>query len=58
MSDNLKRKSPEDPKKININQQWELNYWSAKFNVSEVRLITAVKKVGVMVVNVERELKK
>ena len=58
MADNLKRKAPEDPKKINVNQPWELDYWSTKFNVSEVRLIAAVKKVGVMVVNVKRELNK
>ena len=58
MSDNLRIKAPKDPKKININQQWELDYWTNKYKISEVKLIYTVKNVGVMVVDVERELKK
>ena len=33
--DNLKRKVPEDPKKINKNQQWEIEYWAKKLGISE-----------------------
>ena len=31
MSDNLKIKQPQDPNKINVNQDWELTYWANKF---------------------------
>ena len=56
MTDDLKRKSPEDPTKINVNQQWELNYWCNKFNVTESQLKQAVKAVGVMVKDVKKHL--
>jgi hypothetical protein len=58
MSDDLNRKGPEDPKKINIHQSWELKYWASKFNVSEAQIKTAVLSVGVMVVDVKRFLGK
>jgi len=56
--DDLTRRQPEDPKKINVNQQWELDYWSTKFGISEATLIQAVKKVGPMVVDVKKLLGK
>lgn len=56
MPDDLKRKSPEDPKKININQDWELDYWSKTLSVNKSKIISAVKKVGPMLVDVKREL--
>jgi len=43
MSDDLNRIKPEDPTKININQSWELTYWSQKLGVSKQELIRAVK---------------
>jgi hypothetical protein len=58
MPDNLKIKQPEDPDKININQDWELEYWSKKFGVSKQRLINAVESVGVMVEDVRKYLSK
>ncbi|MGB5632642.1 MAG: DUF3606 domain-containing protein [Waterburya sp.] len=58
MPDNLKRTQPEDPKKININQSWEVGYWSARLGVSESKLKRAVNAVGVMVENVEKWLSK
>jgi hypothetical protein len=31
MSDNLNIKRPQDPTKVNVNENWELEYWSQKF---------------------------
>jgi hypothetical protein len=56
MTDDLTRKRPEDPTKININQSWEVKYWCNKFNVTEDELIAAVKAVGVMVEDVKKYL--
>lgn len=58
MPDNLKIKQPEDPKKINVHEQWELKYWTNKFGVTEAKLKEAVKAVGVQVSDVEKYLKK
>jgi len=57
MSDDLDRTQPEDPNKINVNQSWEVSYWTKKFGVTEIKLKQAVAAVGVMVVDVEKWLK-
>jgi hypothetical protein len=54
--DNLNRKVPEDPTKINLNQQWEIEYWTKKLGISESKLRTIVTKVGVYVADVKKEL--
>lgn len=46
MSDDLTRRKPEDPTKININQQWELDYWTQELKVSEKTLNAAVSSLG------------
>ncbi len=56
MSDDLKRKEPEDSTRINVHQSWELEYWAKKFNVSVVRIETAVSEIGVEVENVKKYL--
>jgi Protein of unknown function (DUF3606) len=53
MTDDLSRRVPEDPKKININQRWEIDYWTKTLGVTEQQLITAVKTVGPLVANVK-----
>jgi len=58
MSDDLEIRQPQDPNKININQDWELKYWSKKFGVSEIKIIEAVKAVGVWVSDVRKYLGK
>ena len=47
MVDNLKRTRPEDPKKINIHEPWELAYWTKEFGVTQQQIKDAVKAVGV-----------
>lgn len=56
MPDNLENRGPRDASRINLNEPWELRYWSEKFGVSPAELSRAVERVGVMVANVEREL--
>jgi hypothetical protein len=56
MPDNLKRRGPEDPNKINVNQDWEIKYWCEELNVSRAKLIRAVEKVGPMVKDVKAYL--
>ncbi|CAB3759421.1 DUF3606 domain-containing protein [Paraburkholderia solisilvae] len=46
MTDNLKIKQPQDPKQVNVNEPWELNYWSNKWSVTHAQLKDAVKVVG------------
>ncbi len=58
MSDDLDRKGPEDPKKINVNQAWEVSYWCKTLGLTKSELIAAVKAVGVMVVNVKAYIAK
>ena len=43
---------------MNMNEDYEVRYWTEKFGVSAERLRTAVQRVGVMVADVERELGK
>ena len=57
MSDDLTRRRPEDPNKINVNQSWEIDYWTNKFGVDVATLKEAVSAVGQMVVDVEKWLK-
>jgi hypothetical protein len=56
MTDNLKIRRPLDAKKINVNESWELDYWTKTLNVSADRLRQAVHTVGTMVDDVKRHL--
>jgi hypothetical protein len=51
-------RGPEDGKRVNVNQPHEIAYWTKRFGCSEAQLRAAVKAVGVMVSDVERELKR
>ena len=53
MSDDLTRRKPEDPTKINVNQQLELDYWTGKLKVTEETLRAAVSAVGPLYVKVK-----
>jgi hypothetical protein len=43
--------------RININDKYEIAHWTARLNVSEQQLRDAVAKVGVLVSDVEHELR-
>lgn len=47
MADNLNHRGPQDASRINVHEEWELDYWSKKFGVSKETLKETVAKVGV-----------
>jgi len=57
MPDNKTQTRPQDAKRINVNEDYELRDWSAKFGVTPEQLKEAVKKVGTSAQAVERHLK-
>ena len=57
MSDDLTKK-PEDATKVNVNESWELDYWSKELGVTKERLKEAVKAVGTSAAAVKRYLGK
>ncbi len=58
MPDSLSQKSPQDASRINMNEDWEVRYWTGKFGVSREQLAEAVKKVGVSASAVAKALGK
>ncbi|MES2430259.1 MAG: DUF3606 domain-containing protein [Bacteroidota bacterium] len=58
MSDNLKEIKPQDAKRVNIHEDWELDYWCTHFNVSKEKLIDAVVVAGTSVDDVSAYLNK
>jgi hypothetical protein len=48
---------PRDASRVNADDPDELRYWTKRFQVSEDKLRTAVGKVGVIIDDVEREIK-
>jgi hypothetical protein len=57
MPDDLNKKRPQDSSKVNVNEPYEVNYWTERFNISEAKLNKAVKAVGPMVADIEKWLK-
>ncbi|HET9717354.1 MAG TPA: DUF3606 domain-containing protein [Pseudolabrys sp.] len=51
-------KTTTDRKRIDVDQEYELRYWSGKLDVSEQRVKAAVKRVGTMADDVAGELAK
>lgn len=58
MSDDTTRRGPADSSRINVDQAWELRYWSEELGVSEEELRRAVASVGPMANDVRRHLGK
>ncbi|MDB5805334.1 MAG: hypothetical protein JWN73_2656 [Betaproteobacteria bacterium] len=58
MSDNLQDRGPADRARINVNEDYELRYWTKKFGVSFDVLKKAVKDVGPSAKAVEEKLGK
>jgi hypothetical protein len=54
--DDKSKTRPQDSSRVNISEDYEVQYWSEKFKVSPDRLKQAVQKVGAMAKDVEREL--
>ena len=58
MSDDKNIRGPQDRSRINIHEDYELQYWSEKFGVSTDELKKAVAAVGVSAKDVEAFLGK
>ena len=56
MSDDKTNRGPADRARINVNEDYEVRYWTKELGVSEDALREAVKRVGVMSEDVRREL--
>ena len=58
MADSLNERGPQDRTRINVNEDWEVRYWSKELGVSENRLRELVKQHGVSADAVRRALGK
>lgn len=56
MADDLKKRGPADAARVNVNERWEIDYWTKELSCTEAELRAAVAAVGVMVVNVRAHL--
>ncbi len=57
MPDDKSKTRPQDSSRVNVHEPYEVEYWCKHFGCTKQQLVDAVKKVGVMVRDVERELK-
>ena len=46
MADDLKNRGPQDRARVNIDEDYEVRYWTQKWGVTPEQLIAAVKKAG------------
>ena len=46
MADNLQNAGPQDRSRINVNEDWEVQYWTKELGVSKERLTELVREVG------------
>jgi hypothetical protein len=56
MADDKSKTGWQDDTRINVNQDYELRYWSDKFGVTHDKLKEAVKAVGPYVSKVKKYL--
>ena len=56
MPDDLKITQPEDGKKVNVHQAYELSRWAKKLHATETELRNAVDKVGPDVEKIKKYL--
>ena len=58
MADDLNKRGPQDRARVNINEDFEVEYWTKTFGVTRDQLEAAVAKVGPMVEDVRSALRK
>ena len=56
MADHPRKKGRPDRDRINIDEEYELRYWSEKLDISPEQIQSAVAKVGPMVKDVRDHL--
>jgi hypothetical protein len=52
------RRHPQDSSRINIHEDWDVRYWTDRWQVSRQNLMETVKRVGLEVSDVARALGK
>ena len=58
MADDRSIRGAADRSRINMQEDYEVRYWTQKWNVSREQLAAAVREVGVMAADVARRLGK
>ncbi|MET3650317.1 DUF3606 domain-containing protein [Dyella japonica] len=58
MSDDTTKRGPRDADRVNVNEDYEVRYWTQKWNVTEAQLKDAVRRAGVMARDVAKALGK
>lgn len=58
MADDKSNRGQADRDRINVNEDYEVLYWTKEFGISEDTLRDAVKRVGPMVDDVRAELRR
>lgn len=56
MAETARVQGPHDPRVVDLNHDWEINYWTRELGVTEVELRLAVKTVGTSVDKVRKHL--
>jgi hypothetical protein len=58
MTDDKSKFAPRDLQRVNIGQEVEVKYWTRRFACTRYQLESAVRNVGAMAKEVERELQR
>jgi Protein of unknown function (DUF3606) len=58
MADDTSKRDYRDRDRINVNEEYELRYWTKELGVTPEKLKETVEKVGVMAINVRKALGK
>lgn len=58
MADDTTKTRPQDSARINLNEKYEVSYWTEKFGCTPERLKSAIARVGPVAKAVEQELKR
>jgi hypothetical protein len=58
MSDDKSVRGPADAQRINVNEDYEVQYWTTELEITEEKLRETVKRVGVMAADVRKALGK
>ena len=56
MSDDTLNRGPQYASRVNVHEEWEVRYWTKKFDCTKARLEEAVKAVGPIATAVEKYL--
>jgi hypothetical protein len=57
MADDRSKTASADSNRINVDQDYEINYWANEFGVSHDTLRTAIAKVGPKITDVKAHLR-